>query len=83
MKVGDLVRFKAELFDESTVPRHGSNFYECGEETWIGIVLRKDVSVYGDGAMGVEVMWQNSLNESSVVYEWEVEEVLDKSQEVC
>jgi len=83
MKVGDLVRFKAELFDESTVPRHGSNFYECGEETWIGIVLRKDVSVYGDGSIGVEVMWQNSLNESSVVYEWEVEEVLDKSQEVC
>ncbi len=79
MKVGDLVRFKAELFDESTV--NGSRHFLFW--TWIGIVLRKDVSVYGDGAMGVEVMWQNSLNESSVVYEWEVEEVLDKSQDVC
>jgi len=81
MKVGDLVRFKAELFDESSV--NGSNFLHSTEETWIGIVLRKNVDVFGDGAMGVEVMWQNSSNEPSVVYEWEVEEVLDKSQEVC
>tara|TARA_Y100000310_G_scaffold340096_1_gene434757 strand:- start:287 stop:520 length:234 start_codon:yes stop_codon:yes gene_type:complete len=77
MKVGDLVRFKAELwlFEED----------DKKSMRWIGLVTRTDMEVYSDGECGIEVMWQNLANLSgnpNVVYEWELE-VLDKSEEVC
>jgi hypothetical protein len=74
MKVGDLVRFKAELFEEG----------DKKSMRWIGVVTRTKMKVYSAEQNGIEVLWQNLVSNGgnpNVVYDWEIE-VLDKKQEV-